>query len=761
MIVRRSAVVTFACLLILILLFAWQSSLCRAAGHLQTAANAPTLPMMDAGGVTVIGIVCDNLRDMPEDLRNQLFLPLPDALRDVPLTWTLTNAEGENSRKAAHNANSTKAKLQTADNVGTVRQANNRLIYTPPDEFNFNPEPERLRDVQRVSQRRVLLTVCRAQASGDADIIARQTIILARPPLVAVHGTNSNPASPTWNAKGRLIRQLQQMGIVVTSVNHGTKDFNYRNPLADPAREFYGNGPVEEGAERVAESVAQILQDTRQNQHLAIRRVDLLGYSYGGLIARWYLHQFYADPRAQNSVHWYVRAANTGAESPLYRFDAAWYVEQERQGDRETRRQGDREIEGVQSAIGNRQSAMDSSFILHPSSFAPPPVRKLITVASMWRGVPFCNYANEIHAPPDEKGQNPVRLANAPFVGHRIGEVLDSGLGSIVPTRVPAIEVMAVNSPWLVALNRFQQNQDTKPFVDTVAYGSVAGDDSGLFRILGSGARLDPYAVVRQAQTPSWFPYLALERHVDSDHNYSDGLVPLWSAVIGDNFDHFHLSRIVSANHDSILLHPRALEYVACALNNRAWLPSGRDLNSRWGRAITSRELASLPDATLPQNSPIPDYVFGPPQSGNAADPIRRVWTFQAGAMAPFPQDQLYPQIGLLGRIAPDALREIRTLRVEQATRNSAIVSWHTAAELNGFVTVTHWQQVNHGAYADVEVDCAPEPVGPRVTRDHRFRLSNLQPNTTYQVSVTSEAFRDPENIVAVSSELLRFTTKF
>ncbi len=589
--------------------------------------------------------------------------------------------------------------------------------------------------------------------------MSRQTIILARPPLVAVHGTNSNPNSPSWNAKDRLIRQLQELGISVTSVNHGKKDFNYRNPLADPALEFYGNGPVEEGAERVAESVAQILQDTRRVQHLAIRRVDLLGYSYGGLIARWYLRQFYADPQARDSVHWYVRAANTGAAKPLYRFDAAWYAEEERKG----REKGKEEIGDTRYEIreGESQSTTDSSFILHPLSFAAPPVRKLITVASMWRGVPFCNYANEIHAPSDEMGQNPVRLANAPFFGHRIGEVLNSGLGTIVPTRVPAIEVMAVNSPWLTALNRFQQNHETQPFVETVAYGSVAGDDSAFFRIPASAARLDPYAVVRQAQTPSWFPYLALERHVNSEHNYSDGLVPLWSAVIGDNFDHFHLSRIVSANHDSILFHPRALEYVACALNNRAWLPSGRALNVRWGRAITSRELAPFPDATLPQNSPIPDYVFGSPQSGNDADPICRVWTFPSGAMAPFPQNQLYPQIGLLGRIAPDALREIQILRVEQTTRNSAIVSWHTAAELNGFVGVTHWEQVNHGAYADVEVDCAPEPIGPRVTRDHRFRLSNLQPNTTYQVSVTSEAFRDPENIVAVSSNVLRFTTKF
>ncbi len=172
MIVRRSAVVTCACLLISIFPLAWHPLWCRAAGHLQTAANAPTLPMTDTGGVPVVGIVCDNLRDMPEAMRNQLFLPLPDSLRDVPLTWTLTNTDDENSHKSLHSVHPTKGKPPIEANVGTVRQESNRLIYTPPDEFNFNPEPERLRDVQRVSQRGVLLTVRRAQASGDAAIVA-------------------------------------------------------------------------------------------------------------------------------------------------------------------------------------------------------------------------------------------------------------------------------------------------------------------------------------------------------------------------------------------------------------------------------------------------------------------------------------------------------------------------------------------------------------------------------------------------------------
>ena len=59
-----------------------------------------------------------------------------------------------------------------------------------------------------------------------------------------------------------------------------------------------------------------------------------------------------------------------------------------------------------------------------------------------------------------------------------------------------------------------------------------------------------------------------------------------------------------------------------------------------------------------------------------------------------------------------------------------------------------------------MEVNCVIESLGPRVTRNHRFRLSDLQPNTTYQIIATSEATDDPDGIVSVRSETIRFTTR-
>ncbi len=55
--------------------------------------------MADMNGDPVIGIICDNLRDMPDALRNQLFLSLPDALRNSPLIFTLTNADSKDNVK--------------------------------------------------------------------------------------------------------------------------------------------------------------------------------------------------------------------------------------------------------------------------------------------------------------------------------------------------------------------------------------------------------------------------------------------------------------------------------------------------------------------------------------------------------------------------------------------------------------------------------------------------------------------------------------
>ncbi len=700
----------------------------------QSAPLSEALPMTDAQGRIVEGIVCDNLPDTPSIQRSRLYLPLPPALRDQTLAFALTYMVGKGKRQS---------ELRPANgSAGQIVRDGNQLIYPPPDEFNVNPTPQRLSDITRDPRRTVLLTITRSGA-GPATPLVRQAIVLARPPVVMVHGINSNATSPNWNGKNLLTGMLARYG-ATAFVNHGTDDFSHRHPLARPALYFKGNGPVEHAAQRVGETVEQALR-TARDQHLAIRRVDLIGYSYGGVAARWYLHSFRHDANAQNSVAWYSRAQNSGRPNPLYQIKADWYQQQ---------LAGESKKEKGESRSGD-------AFSFPLASFSPQecPVRKFVTVASLWRGAPLCNYVNEIHAP-DAAGPH---LHQAPLLLGLFGTVggfVDGPLSEYLATRVPSMEVMAVNSPWLTALDDYQEAGQEKPCLDHVAYGCVAGDDSAYLGIPGLAEGLfDPYSAIQSAQTPPWFPYLVLERRADSLQNYSDGLVPLWSAIITQNFGAWHHSLIVGANHDSILANPQAQAFVVCALNNRAWLPPGSAINPRFRYPIVSRELLPLPDVNAPGNLPIPAFAIDPPNTAYTPDRPRKTWYFRAGGMAPDVQNGYYPQINLLARITPAALREIHGLKIDRITRTSAVVSWHTAGELSDTVTVTQWQQVNFARYEDVEPAYEQRPLGPRVTRDHQILLTGLTPSTRYNVVVSSEAYDDTGVIASVRSDRQPFTT--
>lgn len=736
-----------------------------------------SLPLTDADGVPVIGIVCDNLPDTPAVQRDRLFIPLSANLRNVPLAFFLADfdadfdadfhqekrskkrlqAKRQKGRKkreriplqhevvtnaplasAGHLAGSSQLPAQR-DNLGEIVREGDRLIYTPPDEFNRNADPQHLRDIDHAARRTVLLTVRRADADGTTPVVAQQAIILARPPVVLVHGINTNAGSEEWIGKGRIPGKLPGWGFTTVLVNHGQNDYDFRHPLDRAAQDFLGNGPVEIASNRLAATVANTLLATRQRDHLAIRRVDLIGYSYGGVICRWYLHGFRRDPRVRNSLQWYVHSTNIAGKRGMYTIDPARYA-QKGEGRRE------------QAEEENRFSA----FSLLPSPFQNVSVRKCLTIASMWRGVPLCNYVNELHESP----LNGPRLADAPLLGGTLGQFVDGPLAELLPTRVPAMEVMAVNSPWLDALDNYQEAGQRKPFLDEVAYGCVAGDDNAFLELPGTpNSLLDPYSVLRIAQVPSWFPYLALERHDGSDANYSDGLVPLWSALFTNDFGGLHPSRIVHANHDTILADKQAYEYVLCALSSHNWLPTGRTLNDRWGLPIQSRELLPYMDTDVQQNSPIPAFALNAPALIAPSERTRRTWRFRPGQTAPSVQNALYPQVNLLGRIAPAALREIREVRINHITQTSAEVFWRTAASLNGSIRVTEWQPVNFAAYEERDVDCRIETLGYRVGQEHRFRVSGLQPNTSYQIIATSEVTEDPDNSVAVRSENVHFTT--
>lgn len=738
----------------------------------RAAFDSQILQMTDTAHTPVIGIVCDNSQDMPQSQRSRLLLSLPADLSNHPLTFalseedavskpapkertasTLTQKQSDNSDQQKLPTRSRRKPNKKTDqeaNVGAIVQDGNHLIYTPPDEFNRNSLPQHLQDITKTTRRIIHLTVRRRDPDGSTPVMAEQAIVLARPPVIMVHGINTSPRNADWAGRNTLAAILPKYGMTPVLLDHGRNDFNHRDPRRFPALDFAGNGPVERAAQQLAETVAQTIRDVHDREHLAIRRVDLIGHSYGGLICRWYLHGFRHDPHTVASVKWYVRSLNSSAQQGIYHIDPDWYRQQ----------------------LAVKQPKDDAA----NTDISDIPVRKCVILASMWRGTPLCNYVNELHTsnPVSDNpasGQGGLRLADAPLLSSTVGKILDGPFSLILPTRVPAVEVMAVNSPWLDALNNYQENGQCKPFAEDVSYGCIAGDNEYSLEL--PGISFNTYELLRFLQLPSWFPYLALEHHQGTINNYTDGLIPLWSALIVNQDDVIgrHPSLIVHANHLTVLTDFRAREYVLCALNNSAWLPTGRMLNARWGQAITSRDLISESNSDALRNSPILTALEASLQTSlqetlhqnhenHAQEPSRKTWFFRPGQMAPDIQNALYPRIAGLGRINPLALREIRDVEIGSITKQSAEVAWHTAAPLDGHVCVTALHSIDFVRYENVEIHCGIEPLGHIVTQSHRFRLSGLQPDTTYHIIVTSEALDETDDTVAVRSAELWFRTK-
>ena len=103
----------------------------------------------------------------------------------------------------------------------------------------------------------------------------------------------------------------------------------------------------------------------------------------------------------------------------------------------------------------------------------------------MWRGVPLCNYANEALSTDPAKvdfTNAPVKYLDSINLGSFINDVLRPAAFADIPIRLtgPAIEVMAVDSPWMSWMIYGQATPPKsglitgKPSRSDIAYGSVA-----------------------------------------------------------------------------------------------------------------------------------------------------------------------------------------------------------------------------------------------------------------------------------------------
>jgi probable HAF family extracellular repeat protein len=528
----------------------------------------------------VCGVVCDNLAGMPEDKLNRLVVNMPDGYSPAPELGTVADGAGHSTDG-------------TTNNVGRLAMYGGKLTYVPPLEFNEIQTPQTVNQVTKAATRSVFATI-NAVHNGQLVTFAPKEIVLARPPVILVHGINSKPSS--WSDFMFGISRPDP----VTGVRSGTSIPFAR---ADHSGVLGGNGPVESAAETLRMAIGDpdmgVMSHIRKGEPLpdgqaawigsqpalvafddlsrkgrfAIKRVDVVAWSYGGVITRWYT----AADGSNISSTWYGRAYGIELPTPKYGGD----------------------------------------------------IRKVFTLGSMWRGVPLANYLNEALYKPAKGARFGGAPVNYPPLGFH-SDIATVALSLPFPVKVPSMEVMAIDSKWMLQLNYGSPDPATpvelKPFHDDIAYGSVAGDDQRYPVSIPLGPaeltpRVNVYAGLDIVQLPTWFPYLPLEQREDSTRSYSDGLVPIWTAAIPGSY------KIAPTTHAEYPADRDTQDYVVQWLNN-ANLPTGVALNKIWRN---------------------------PAQSSVSCLDLTKTWSFATNRMAPYPQCDLYQQVSGTGRLDPEA----------------------------------------------------------------------------------------------------------
>lgn len=594
----------------------------------------------------VSGIVCDNLPDMSPGLKNRLELRLNGIEDATEVSWSVTRDGASGS------------------NAGYVQAEGGRYFYYPPDEYNRNPAPQSaLTDITKEAYGTVNLTV-NFQRNDRLPYQIRKPIYITRPPMVLVHGINSGPDA--WKTFMTDVQNENGIKVPMVRVNHQDLD--------------NGNGPVERGAERLREAIFSTLTHLRtgtpipssfqgeslidfpfyKGKTFSARRTDVVAWSYGGVITRWYLASQGPGSISAMSTTWYRLNNASAPEQPL-------------------------------------NYAVDQN------------IRKVITLGSMWRGVPLCNYANEARATGGTVwlGDAPVILPYKTLNRFVTLGVLDISLWPLkMQLDKASIEVMAISSPWMSYLVFGAPYPDNAaiphPFLEDVAYGAIAGDDNNW------KVGQDGYRIVHEIQSPTWYPYLSLEGQRGASKNLNDGIVPVWSAIVPGS------SEVISANHDGVITNPDAINYTVRWLN-RVGLAGGRQLNEKWN---TTTEVFS--------------------RGGWR-------WEFSPSMMAPRIQSELYRQIDGIGQIVPDAVKEIRTDTYSNLTFNSVIINWVTALKTTSKVILLKQNGSKFTVAAEVSKLQAEQV--------HSLIISALEPETTYYYIVYSELIESPNGLLTLTND--------
>jgi hypothetical protein len=604
----------------------------------------------DGKSMPVDGIVCDNLRDTPTAQRNVIELTLPRKYGDCTVDGLLLNPDGTDSDTSGR------------VNVGSLVPGKGRLIYYPPPEFNTIQEPQSPAEIDAFATRTVNLTVHVTYPDGKKVDLPAQKLVLARPPILLVHGINTGPEC--WIPFVRSVSTMpgfadHMVELPFTTLDHYSPPHcfgvNYRDKTRYPEGLFAGNGPVELCAALLAQRIQNVLNlvrlgkplslfeertapagigrfayhvagnNTGKPLRLAIRRLDVVAYSYGGVITRWYLG-----------------AASGSQSAPVFAYRDTYH----------------------------RKGFRDVSLKRLPVTPYHGDIRKVITLGSMWRGVPLSNFVNEVRfSKPDDEDSlaaAPIRFPQwmsrtdrKKFGEERTAGGMINAIDSFLRVKTPAVEVMAVNSPWLSTLIFGAPEHNAlsiaQPFRPEVAYGSVAGDDSSYidYKPISGVSVCGALAVFQQ---PPRFPFIDIERRAGAGGflgpalggpgDYTDGLVPVWSSTIPGTAP--GASLLVGSSHGDYFTNKQTREYAITWLSN-ATLPTGKVLSPQWNTPVESRN-------------------------------ARKIWTFEAGRIEPTSESGLYETIDGIARISPAALHPQRNIQIARSPDGIVTVKWTTPA---------------------------------------------------------------------------------
>ena len=572
---------------------------------------------LGADGNPASGVLCDNLSWTQAKDLDQIRLQLTTAYKGAKVWGTVLGADG--------------LTVLTDSTGGHIDQGagdnSDSALWVPPTEFVSQPG-DLTPNLRTVRLELHVLT------RNGKHFRTTKTMFLGRSVTILVHGINSSPD----NYKDLIDAQPTLPWVAV-----------------DHSGVTKGNGPVELGASLLQGTIADTLGKIRAgtfnerrtysarvlgvlnrtpykfsdyaNIRLSAKRLNLVGWSYGGLVCRWYLAASGDGPTgtgtANNSVDWYKRKGGL------------WWNDE------------DKEL-----------PALKDNLVRNPIKYAND-VRKFITLGSMWRGVPACNWSNEI------LGINGTAQPNLGEAATRVPPIeslywlllstpITVSIGPFSVT-IPAVnvasqEVMAIQSPWL----GWMINRTTgigpyrpKPFQQDVAYFAICGDDNNYL-----GSVVDTYKAYDFLDPQDWFNYFGLEVRDGDPHAFSDGVVPLWSQQIPGA-----ASRIFPVTHDYYPSSKDVRDSLVGLLNGEG-TKRGSDLNAAWAD----------PNAT----------VQSEPRNDNGA---RFTWTFNTQSMAPWPQSLIYTTAdsggGKVGRLTTASVQDGFTISAT-GQKGKIAVKWNT-----------------------------------------------------------------------------------